>query len=235
MAKKKSNPIVHAIIDSKEQSFVKKSQVFFDKKGIENEVKALSDGDLKLVLSNDKEFIVERKRYDDFVASYINHHLQDQAIRMNNNYPYYCCIIHGDMNDIYRAANYNPALKRINQYSVEKMHEMLSLIYKLPCFFVKDEKQYFNKVISLSKRIIKSDNVNLVKTNAKINNHPELSILMVAEGIGEKSARLLLSEFGSPQNVLNASSKDLLQVTGVGKVTVAEIKKLKRVFENGGE
>ena len=233
MAKKKSNPIVHAIIDSKEQSFVKKSQAFFDKKGIENEVRALSDGDLKLLLSNGKEFIVERKQYDDFVASYINNHLQDQAIRLNKNYPYYCCIIHGDFSDVRRAANYNPALKRINQSSANKMHETLELIYKLPCFFVKSEAQYFNKAMSLSNRIVKSDNVNLVKTNAKINNQPELSLLMVAEGIGEKTARLLLDEFGSPQNVLNASSEDLLQVSGVGKVTVAEVKKLKEVFKNG--
>ena len=232
---KKSNPITQAIIDSKEQSFVKKSQVFFDKKGIENEVKALSDGDLKLVLSNDKEFVVERKRYDDFVASYINNHLQDQAIRMNNNYPYYCCIIHGDMSDVRRAANYNPALKRINQSSVNKMHETIELIYKLPCFFVKSEKQYFSKVISLSNRIVKSDNVNLVKTNVQINNQPELSLLMVAGGIGEKTARLLLNEFGSPQNVLNATPENLLQVNGVGKVTVNEVKKLKEVFENGND
>lgn len=235
MAKKKNNPIVHAIIDSKEQSFVKKSQAFFNKKGIENEVKALSDGDLKLVLSNGKEFIVERKRYDDFVASYINNHLQDQAIRMNNNYPYYCCIIHGDMSDIYRAANYNPSLKRIKPGSVNKMYETLELVYKLPCFFVKNEARYFNKVISLSNRIIKTDNVNLVKTNAKMNNQPELSLLMVADGIGEKTARLLLSEFGSPQNVLNASPDDLLQVSGVGEATVDEVKKLREVFENGND
>ena len=235
MAKKKSNNIAHAFIDSKEQSFVKKSQAFFDKKGIENEVKALRDGDLKLLLSNGKEFIVERKRYDDFVASYINNHLQDQAIRLNKNYPYYCCIIHGDMNDIYKAANYNPALKRIKPDSVNKMYETLELVYKLPCFFVKNEARYFNKIISLSNRIIKTDNVNLVKTNAKINNQPELSLLMVAGGIGEKTARLLLNEFGSPQNVLNASPEDLLQVSGVGEVTVDEIKKLKEVFENGNE
>ena len=232
---KKNNPIVHAIIDSKEQSFVKKSQAFFDKKGVENEVKALTNGDLKLLLSNGKEFIVERKRYDDFVASYINNHLQDQAIRMNDNYRYYCCIIHGDMNDVYRAANYNPALKRIKPSSVNKMYETLELLYKLPCFFVKNEAQYFNKVMSLSNRIIKSDNVNLVKTNAKINNQPELSILMVAGGIGEKTARLLLSEFGSPQNVLNVSRDELLQISGVGEVTVDEIKKLKEVFENGND
>ncbi len=234
MAKKKNNPIIQAVIDTKEQSFVKKSQDFFNKKNIKNEAKALSDGDLKLVLSNGKEFIVERKRYDDFVASYINNHLQDQAIRMNSNYPYYCCIIHGDMSDIRRAGNFNPALKNIKPGSVDKMYETIELVYKLPCFFVKNEAQYFNKVMSLSNRIVKSDNVNLV-TNAKINNQPALSILMVAEGIGEKTARVLISEFGSPRNVLNASRDDLLQVSGVGDVTIDEIKKLKNVFENGAE
>ena len=139
------------------------------------------------------------------------------------------------MNDIYKAANYNPALKRIKPVSVNKMYETLELVYKLPCFFVKNEPRYFNKVISLSNRIIKTDNVNLVKTNAKMNNQPELSILMIAGGIGEKTARMLLNEFGSPQNVLNASREDLLRLRGVGDVTINEIKKLKEVFENGND
>lgn len=230
---KKSNPILHVSIDSKEQSFVKKSQAFFDNKHIRNTVKSLEDGDLRLTLRGNKKFIVERKRYDDFAQSYIKNHLQDQAIRMNENYDYYCCIIHGDMNDIYRAAQYNPALKRIKQGTIDKMYQKMELIYKLPCFFVKNDAQYFNKVLALSDILVKSDKLNIVKTNAQIKEHPELSILMVGANIGENTAITLINEFESPQAVLDASREELLAVNGIGDVTVAAIKELKEVFENG--
>lgn len=230
---KKTNSILHVSIDSKEQSFVKKSQAFFKNKGIKYATKSLEDGDLRLTLQGNKKFIIERKRYDDFAQSYITHHLQDQAIRMNENYDYYCCIIHGGMDDIYKASQYNPSLKRIKQSAITKMYEQMELIYKLPCFFVDNDAQYFNKIISLSDRIVKADSISLVKTNATIKEHPELSMLMVGSNIGEKTAKLLISEFESPQGVFNASREDLLQVNGVGDVTVSEIKTLKEIFENG--
>lgn len=230
---KKTNSILHVSIDTKEKSFVKKSQTFFKNKGIKYTKKSLEDGDLRLTLQGNKKFLVERKRYDDFAQSYITHHLQDQAIRMNEAYDYYCCIIHGGMDDIYRASHYNPSLKRIKQGAITKMYEQMELIYKLPCFFVDNDVQYFNKVVSLSDRIVKADGISIVKTNATIKEHPELSMLMVGSNIGEKTAKLLISEFESPQGVLNASREDLLQINGVGDVTVSEIKTLKEIFENG--
>lgn len=231
----KNNFILHVSVDSKEQDFVKKSQIFFENKHIKNTKKPLADGDLRLTLQGNKKFVVERKRYDDFVASYITHHLQDQAIRMNANYEYYCCIIYGGMDDVRRASLFNPALKKISQKSVEKMYNNMELIYKLPCFFVDNEAQYFNKVISLASTIVKASTVNTVKTSMTLKDEPDVNMLMVGSRIGEKTAKLLLSEFESPQGVLYASREDLLSVKGVGDTTVAEIKLLKEVFENGKE
>ena len=213
--------------------FKKKAKIFFDNKKIKNTVKRLDNGDLRLTLQGNKKFIVERKRYDDFASSYITNHLQDQAIRMNENYEYYCCIIHGSMQDIYRAANYNPALKRISQSAIEKMHNRMELIYKLPCFFVENEVQYFNKVMALANTIVKSDKANVVKTKMTLKNEPDVNMLMIGDKIGEKTAKKLLSEFESPQAVFDASREDLLSVDGVGESTVAEIKYLKEVYEHG--
>ena len=44
---KKTNSILHVSIDTKEKSFVKKSQTFFKNKGIKYTTKSLEDGDLK--------------------------------------------------------------------------------------------------------------------------------------------------------------------------------------------
>lgn len=233
MAKKKKT-IIKVWIDSKEKDFVKKSKMFFDNKKIPNEVKSLEDGDLKVLLSSKDIFLIERKRYDDFAKSYIKKHLQDQAIRMNDKYKYYCCIVHGDMGDIRRAANYDPALKRIKQHSITQMHQKMELIYKCPCFFVSNDVQYFNKVIELSNMLVKANGINtIVKSSVRIEEHPELSILMAGTDIGEKTAQLLIDEFGSPKEALDASREELLNIDGIGDATVSKIKELKGVFENG--
>ncbi len=232
--KKKINPILKVWIDSKEQKFVKKSKMFFDNKKIPNEVKSLEDGDLKILLQTKEVFLIERKRYDDFAKSYIKKHLQDQAIRMNNQYKYYCCIIHGDMGDIRRAAQYDPALKRIKQSSIQQMYQKMELIYKCPCFFVENDAQYFNKVMELSNMLAKANGINtIVKTSVQVKEHPELSFLMVGNDIGEKTAKLLINEFGSPKGVFEASRDELKNVSGVGDITVSNIKELKEVFEHG--
>lgn len=236
MAKKKSNPIIKVWIDSKEKAFVKKSKMFFDNKKIPNEVKSLEDGDIKVLLQTKEIFLIERKRYDDFAKSYIKKHLQDQAIRMNNQYKYYCCIIHGDMSDIRRAAQYDPALKRIKDSSIQQMYQKMELIYKCPCFFVKNEVQYFNKIMELSKMLVKANGMNtIIKTSVQVKEHPELSFLMVGNDIGEKTAKLLINEFGSPQKVFEASRDDLKKISGIGDITISRIKELKEVFENGKE
>lgn len=236
MAKKgrKKGSIVKVFIDTKEQSFVRKSKIFFDNKHIYNEEKALEDGDLKILLSTKEFFTVERKRYDDFASSYITKHLQDQAIRMNENCEHYCVIVHGGVHDLFRAADFNPALKKINRFSVEKMHQKMEMIYKCPCFFVDNEAQYFNKILELSDMLVKAKGLNrIVKSSITIEEHPDLSFLMVGNGIGEQTAQNLIDEFGSPKNVLYASRDDLLEVNGVGDSTITKIKELKRVFEDG--
>lgn len=235
MAKKKS--IIKVYIDTAEQGFRTKSIAFFKKQKIPYEEKSLEDGDLNIVLKTHDVFCVERKRYDDFVSSYITGHLQDQAVRMNKTQKYYAVIIHGGMEDIYRAANYNPALKRIkNKNSIDKMYHRMELIYKCPCFFVDSDIEYFKTIMAISETLAKAGGLNtIVKTEINVKKNKPLSILMQAEKIGQKTAELLLKEFGSPRAVLEASREDLLEVNGVGDGTVTELKRLKEAYDNGKE
>lgn len=235
MAKKKS--IIKVYIDTAEKDFVKKSVMFFKKQKIPYEEKSLEDGDLRVVLKTHDVFCVERKRYDDFASSYITGHLQDQAVRMNEKQKYYAVIVHGGMEDIYRAANYNPALKRIkNKNTIDKMYHRMELIYKCPCFFVDSDIEYFKTVMAISETLAKAGGLTtIVKTEVGVKKNKPLSILMQAEKIGQKTAELLLQEFGSPKNVLSASRDELLEINGVGDGTVTELKRLKEAYENGKE
>ena len=232
MGKKKPNPITKVFIDTKEQSFVKKSKLFFDNKHIKNYTKSLDNGDLKILLATKKFFTVERKRYDDFASSYIKKHLQDQAVRMNDECDFFCVIIHGDMGDIRNAARFNPALQKINQKSIDKMYQKMELVYRCPCFFVENDTQYFNKVIELSNMLVKAES-HIIKSSIQVKENPDLSMLMAGGGIGQGLAETLINEFGSPKNALYASREELLDINGIGDSTVIKIKELKEVFENG--
>ena len=234
---KKNKSIIKVYIDTAEKNFVKKSTMFFKKQNIPHEQKSLEDGDLNIVLKTHDVFCVERKRYDDFASSYITGHLQDQAVRMNKNQKYYAVIIHGGMDDIYRAANYNPALKRIkNKKTIDKMYHRMELIYKCPCFFVDSDVEYFTTVMAISETLAKASGLNMiVKSEISVKKNKPLSILMQAEKIGQKTAELLLKEFGSPKAVLSASRDELLEINGVGDGTVTELKRLKEAYDNGKE
>ena len=233
---KKSSPIIKVFIDSSEKSFVKKSKMFIDEKKIYNEIKPLEDGDLKILLQTKEFLTIERKRYDDFVSSYVdkNKHLQDQAIRMNQNCQHYCCIIHGSFDDVVRASRYNPSLKRVKESTVTKIHQKMEMVYKLPCFFVETDIQYFQKVYDIAQMLVKASGMNtIVKSSVQVEERPDLSMLMAKRGIGDNIAEVLIDEFGSPKNVLYASRDDLLKIDGVGEGTVLKIKELKEIFENG--
>lgn len=225
------NIIVQAWVDSSEKKMVKKTMAFFKKQGIKCEKKPLQDGDVLLLLSNQEYFAVERKSFSDFVHSYIkDDHLQDQAYRLNNNFKNYCCIVHGSIEDLYKIK----PLRRIKQSAVDKMAAKLELLYKLPIFWVDNEALYFKKIMDLSEMIVKEGGAKIkAKSSISIKNRPDVHILTAGANIGDKTALMLLKKFKTPQKVLNASREELLEIKGVGDGTVSDIKKLKKLFEEG--
>ena len=61
----------------------------------------------------------------------------------------------------------------------------------------------------------------------------DVNLVMQANGVGEKTALLLLKEFHTPERVLNASREDLLKINGIGDSTISDLKKLKKVYYEG--
>lgn len=228
---KKNQHISKILIDSREQKMINKSIVFFKNHHIPAEVQTLQDGDLIFLLDNQEKVYIERKSFPDYVSSYIkNKHIQDQAIRLSA-YNYYACIVHGNILDLRKI----PALRKISQDSINKMTANLMLFYKLPIFFVEDEKQYLKLALLIANAVGKHHGKELssVTLATGIKTRPDISILASQNNIGIQKAKLLLDEFGSPSAVLNASREDLLKVKGVGDAMVANIQELKDIFENG--
>lgn len=227
--------ILKAYVDTREQSFVKKTIAFFKTKNIEVESKTLGDfGDVALLLTNKEYLNIERKSFTDFVTSYISNHLQDQCIRMNNVSEHPCIIVYGSINDLKSVARKYPALKKIKQSSIDKMVRNIEMIYRVPVFFVDKEAHYFLEIMNLAETICeKSGNVIQKKPSVNIKNRPDVQIVMGANRIGEKMALTLLKEFKTPEKVFNASREDLLKINGVGDATISDLKAWRRVYYNG--
>ena len=228
---KKQKYISKVFIDSREQKMKQKASAFFSKKNIPTEITSLQDGDLVFLLNNHEKVYIERKSYTDFVSSYIkNNHIQNQAIRLSE-YDYYACIVYGSVLDLQRV----PALKRISQDSINKMTINLSLFYKLPIFFVSDEKQYLKFALMIAETVYKHHGKELSLEGPNVNQkvRKDIRILTAQDNIGIQKAKMLLDEFGSPEAVLNASREDLLKIKGVGDSMVSDIRELKRIYTQG--
>lgn len=228
--------ILKVWVDTREKKeMVDKTLYFFRNKGCETFSAALGDyGDLSLLLRDGRYVNIERKSYQDYVTSYISHHIQDQAIRMNNSCDIYCTIVHGSFEDIKRLQRTMPQLRRITEKSVEKMTEKLEIFYAMPVFFVSSKVQYWQKAYDIAEMAYKTNNETLLKhSKAKMESRPDIDILTIPSRIGKKTAIKLLKEFKTPKNVLEASREDLLKINGIGDSTIADLKKLHKVYEGG--
>lgn len=226
--------ILKAIVDTREQKFVQKTIAFFRTKNIEVESKALHDyGDVAIFLTTKKWCNIERKSIVDFVTSYISGHIQDQCLRMNKVSENPCIIVYGTIQDLKRVSSQYAALKRIKQTSIDKMRRTIEMVYKTPVFFVEKESHYFLEIMNIAEVLCKKDVDILNKPSVSVKNRPDVNLIMQANRIGEKTALLLLKEFGTPEKVLNASREDLLKIKGVGDSTIADLKTLKKIYYKG--
>lgn len=227
--------VVKAYVDTREQSFVKKTKAFFKSKGIECDERALNDfGDVALLLTTGDYLNVERKSISDFVTSYISNHIQDQCIRMLKSSKYPCIIVHGTLNDLKSVSYKYPALKRINQKSLDKMTRNIMMNYRTPVFFVEKEPHYFLEIMNIAETICKKSGDSVQKKpSVNIKDRPDVDIIMTANRIGEKTALILLNKFKTPEKVFNASREDLLSIKGIGDSTISDLKSWKKIFYEG--
>lgn len=231
MNRKDNKGIVKVLVDSREKKMTNKAIAFFKNQRILTEKQPLQDGDLIFILNNQEKVFIERKSFPDYVSSYITkNHIQDQALRLSQ-YPYYACIVHGNISNLRRIKK----LQKITQNSVDKMTANLMLFYKLPIFFVDNQVEYLKLSLLIAQTVAKHHGKQLNSTliQGGLRHRPDINILTAQKDIGQKKAELLLKEFGSPANVLNASREDLLKVKGIGDAMVSNIYELKKIYEEG--
>ena len=183
--------------------------------GVNVEIKTLQIGDY--IVSH--ETIVERKSIKDFMSSIFDGRLFDQCSRLKDNYQFPLIILEGNIDEI-ESITENPLV----------FYGALSTVavdFNIPIIPTPNASDTAKLLVSLASRKEISKGP-LLKKKKKSNDiqKQQLSVLSSLPGVGEKTAVRMLEKFGTPLNVLSASTKDLAKVSGLGESRAKKIKKM---------
>lgn len=179
----------------------------------------LKTGDIIIKQDGVDDICVERKTIKDFANSCIKRHMQDQAIRMAEEFNYRCIVIIGSyttlLNDFY--------LKRftIDQYYSNILS--LTIKYKVPVFVVDTELQYAKIIESIAKYFKDTDPIekpHIVQKTGNVN----VDMLSCIPTVGVKSAEKIIDKYGTIKNIIhNVSSNELKDIKGIRKKQIKNI------------
>jgi len=172
------------------------------------------------VVSDD--MAVERKTAVDFTASLIDgkRNLFSQLIDLSRAYKKPVLIVEG-MDEA--------AVGSMNQNSIRGALLSIEIDLNISIFYTKDEDEtaLLLKMMAKKEQIIGKKNVNPHgKKPAKTTGEQQEYILSSISGVGPHAAQLLLNEFGSLNNIFNASEEELCRVKGIGKITARRIREV---------
>lgn len=200
--KTKSEEIVQhkIVIDYREKNSL--VPAILKRLGFEIEFKELKVADYIL-----NEIAIERKTVDDFVSSIVDKRLEHQLEELKQ-YEKKFIIIEGiEEKPLYHKNS------RVNENAIRGMLLSIIIKHKIPIIFSKnpEDTAIFLNVLANKKESIKSINPNKKTLNRK---ERAQYVLESFEGIGPKTAEVLLDELGSLRNVFSASEDILKEKIG---------------------
>ncbi|SDF74276.1 fanconi anemia group M protein [Methanolobus vulcani] len=187
-----------------------------DRNGAEIIVKTLEVGDY--ILSD--RIAVERKETQDFVGSLIEQKLFEQIANLSRAYEKPILIIEGE--SLFNCRGINPN-------AIHGTLSSISLDFGVSIFYTRDPEDTAALLQQIAKReqVDEKREVNMhgKKAAAMLPQQQEYVVSSISD-IGPKAARNLLKHFGSVENVMKASYKELLEVNNVGPKTAAKIREI---------
>lgn len=186
--------------------------------GLNVEMKTLQIGDYIVA----PETVVERKSIRDLLSSIFDGRLFDQCSRLKENFAFPVILMEGNVDEIEEITE-NPLI----------FYGALSTVvidFKIPIIPTPNATHTAKLLVSMCSRKDSPKGPYLKKIR-KSNDleKQQISSLCSLPGIGEKFAIRMLEKFGSPINVLNASSAELAKVEGLGE---SRSKKIKKILES---
>lgn len=155
-----------------------------------------------------KNVAIERKTVQDFLSSMINKRLVKQLEELQQ-YEKKLLIIEG----IEEQELYSDQSEGINSNAIRGFLLSIVLKHKVPIIFTKNEEDTAKFIYVLSKKQEKE--MSLVSKKKALTKKEQLQFIVEGfPGIGPKTARKLLEEFGSIKNIINASGEELKKALG---------------------
>ena len=184
------------------------------KAGINLEIKTLSVGDYIVA----PETIVERKSIGDLVASIFDGRLFDQCTRLKAHFERPVVLMEGNIDQLDQIID-NPL---IFYGAISKV----ALDFGIPIIQTPNVIHTAQMLVAMAARknpSAKGPYLKKIKKSANLDVQ-QLSILCSLPGVGEKFATRMLERFGTPLQVLSATSTDLAKIDGFGKTRAERIK-----------
>ncbi len=170
----------------------------------EVELKQLEIGDYVI-----GETVIERKTFSDFISSMLSRRLIEQLTQMQE-YDSRILILEGK--DFER---FDEKETRLNPNAIRGMILSISTDFKTPMIFTKDSEETAKYLILLAKKQLKGKTEFTLHSRKPASEKEQKQYIIESfPGIGPKNAELLLKEFGSIKNVINASQEELEGVLG---------------------
>lgn len=185
--------------------------------GIETSVCQLRAGDYLI----NERILVERKTKDDFVSSLIQNRLFSQCSALKrNSYHHFLLIIEGNP--------YNTD-HDISREAVKGALLSISLSWQIPIVYTKNAEETAQLLVMAARQYLQ-DKLPLLRKGykPKRNRKRQLYFLQGLPLIGPKNANELLEHFGTIENIMKATEKELIKVHGIGKERAMKIWKFIR-------
>jgi len=200
------------IIDYREKNSLVPSELV--NQNLQIEFKQLKVGDYLV-----KDNVIERKTVKDFIYSMIDKRLFNQLKEIKQ-YPNYFLIIEG---------NFNTVKTKINSNSIRGLILSISLNYKVPIIFTKNENETAIYISLLARKKTKELSLNPSKNTFSPNQQLQY-VLESFPNIGPKTSKKLLYEFQNLLLIFNSSEEQLKPFLGKNSWKFKEI--LKRKYLN---
>ena len=183
--------------------------------GVNIEIKTLPVGDYIVA----PEIVVERKSIRDLISSIFDGRLFDQCNRLREHFQHPVILMEGDVDEIEEFTE-NPLVFYGALSSI-------ALDFKIPVLPTPNATHTAKLLVSMSSRkeAAKGPFLKKIKKSSNLQRQ-QLSVLCSLPGVGEKLATRMLEKFGTPLQVLGASSVELSKVEGLGKERAKKIREM---------
>lgn len=154
-----------------------------------------------------KDTIIERKTVSDFISSMLNNHLSSQLQDLQQ-IENKLLIIEGiEEQELYSKDS------KVNENAVRGFLLSIVLSYKVPIIFTKNSADTARFIAVLSKKQPHEAGINAKRHSRDVKEQMQY-IIEGFPGIGPKTAKKLLKEFGAIKNIIDASPEELEKLIG---------------------